>query len=558
MDKFSNERVQGFLRANGRKVVNESGEEIILRGWAAANWTNPEGFMIGAGIDHVPLGDKLILPGRFERARSMDATIRELCGSKYAEEFWPRWYRNHLAESDIRAMQELGYNSVRLPVTAWAFLREGPGYEWKEDSFKMLNDVLDWCEKYRIYAILDLHGAPGGQSAIGCDDGIDNVPHMFLEPESRERTMVIWEEFARRYGNRWIVGGYDLLNEPLSSAQWLHLIPELQDFYKKVIKRIRRIDKKHMLILEGAIFSTDMRVFEERYDEEYNNWCISVHMYGFTPHARDLYKFLDVSERLNIPVWIGEGNADDKSKAVFFEIAADYGIGYNLFGWKASEMTGGQMGGNLYKLPKRWNEVAAFIRKGEARPGYLQSAGIFDEMLEAVKFENCIPDQAAFRYSQRSQGISLPAVGYDNTGGRGISFYSKSFYGNPLGYRSEDGMKLVMKPGAYVTCSIPHMGFEGVQNNPLEELWLEMQAEEFACYTIRNITCDCYAACRMIPLEDSIVRFICEENVTEKQVEKSEKEILTDIMCLSPGRMKTIKVQVISGRVIFIELNFPI
>ena len=30
---------------------------------------------------------------------------------------------------------------------------------WNEDGFKMLDDVIDWCEKYRIYAILDLHAA---------------------------------------------------------------------------------------------------------------------------------------------------------------------------------------------------------------------------------------------------------------------------------------------------------------------------------------------------------------------------------------------------------------
>ena len=76
----------------------------------------------------------------------------------------------------------------------------------------MLEQVLDWCEKYHVYAILDLHGAPGGQSALACDDGIDNRPHMFTEPESRERALLIWEEFAKRYHDRWIIGGYDLLN----------------------------------------------------------------------------------------------------------------------------------------------------------------------------------------------------------------------------------------------------------------------------------------------------------------------------------------------------------
>ena len=48
MSKFNNECVKGFLHADGMKLVNGDGEEVILRGMGAGNWTNPEGFMIGA------------------------------------------------------------------------------------------------------------------------------------------------------------------------------------------------------------------------------------------------------------------------------------------------------------------------------------------------------------------------------------------------------------------------------------------------------------------------------------------------------------------------------
>ena len=54
-----------------------------------------------------------------------------------------------------------------------------------------------------------MHAAPGGQSCGACDNGIDNVPHLFIDEESWERALLLWEEFAGRYKNRWIVGGYD-------------------------------------------------------------------------------------------------------------------------------------------------------------------------------------------------------------------------------------------------------------------------------------------------------------------------------------------------------------
>ena len=133
MSKFNNERVKGFLRAQGTKIVNGDGEEIILTGYGCGNWTNPEGFMVGAPKDIELIGGifspKYIPPRRMDRRRTFDQTIRELCGSDYAASFWSKWHRNHLGEADIKAMAELGLNSVRLPLNADAFLYDEPGLQ---------------------------------------------------------------------------------------------------------------------------------------------------------------------------------------------------------------------------------------------------------------------------------------------------------------------------------------------------------------------------------------------------------------------------------------------
>ena len=48
--------------------------------------------------------------------------------------------------------------------------------------------------------------------------------------------MLVWEEFARRYADRWIIGGYDLINEPLSGPDCAYLIPQLAEFYDELIQ----------------------------------------------------------------------------------------------------------------------------------------------------------------------------------------------------------------------------------------------------------------------------------------------------------------------------------
>ena len=102
--------VVGFLHSQGRKMVNGAGEEVILSGWGAGNWMNPEGFMV-SGVQ-MGLGDpdamrlkKLSVNRRFDRRRTINEGIRELCGSDYARSFWKKWFRAHLAEDEPVGLQ---------------------------------------------------------------------------------------------------------------------------------------------------------------------------------------------------------------------------------------------------------------------------------------------------------------------------------------------------------------------------------------------------------------------------------------------------------------------
>ena len=145
MSKFSRDRVKGFLHTDGRKMVNENGETVVLRGWGVGSWMNPEGFMIGGVPLFAEVGgfNDFALPRRFERGRTMETTVRELAGTAYAKEFAKKWYRSYLSEEDIRLMADMGYNSVRLPVSARLFLAEEPEIQWIEEGFAVLEQVLD-------------------------------------------------------------------------------------------------------------------------------------------------------------------------------------------------------------------------------------------------------------------------------------------------------------------------------------------------------------------------------------------------------------------------------
>lgn len=562
MNKFSRDRVKGFLHTDGRRMVNGDGKTVVLRGWGMGNWMNPEGFMIGGVplfVENADFND-FALPRRFERGRTMETTVRELCGSKYARDYWIRWAKNYVTEEDIRLMAKMGYNSVRLPISSRLFLAEEPEIIWVEDGFAILDQVLDWCEKYKIYAILDMHGAPGGQSALACDDGLDNRPHMFTEPESRERAILLWEEFARRYADRWIVGGYDLINEPLSGPDCAYLIPELGKFYDELIPRIRKYDKNHMLTLEGAVFSMDMDIFDHEYDPEYHNWCIHTHFYHFSPEVRDLYRFLDSSVRCNVPIWIGEGGSELVDNSIYYEIAATFDIGYSIWTWKSADDPKGEGSGVVrYQLPKDWEPVRAYIRNGGPRPSYQESQKIMDEMLENIRMEHCSVWWEKNYYNLRQPGITLPAVGFDEGSGKANGWR----FGNPFGYRTETGMKMVLKPGVKPPKHVVVPTREEIRpSNPLTDLCLELRAGERVAYTIRDVekTCNVTAQLRSVDGQESRVKIICtslDGKVQEQVVTvKGAETVGYDLAVLETGVAWVVTVVMEEGSVQMDEITF--
>ena len=552
-NRYDNSRVSGFLRASGMKTVNGNGEEVLLRGWGAGNWTNPEGFMLGIGTGY--MGDSmkpgLSLPGRFTSARTTTQVIRDLCGTDYAREFWPRWQRNHLDEADIRAMAEWGYNSVRLPLTAWVLLPEEPELRFDEAGFTMLDRVLGWCEKYRLYAIIDLHGAPGGQSGLACDDGLDNIPRMFMEPESRERALALWEEIARRYADRWIVGGYDLLNEPIAIGRWHHLMPELERFYDDAIARIRRHDKNHICFLEGALFSTNMEIFHRSYDPECRNWGISIHLYNVSPEVRELYKFIEVQHRLDVPVWIGEGRLKDPAMAVFYEIAAAHHMGFNLWVWK-SVANDEDSGATAYALPEGFDAVLKYCAEGGPRPSYAESVRLFDAMLEGIRYENCRVNEAAHRYCQRRQGIVLPAAGYDPEG-----FSGGWPWGNAMGYRAEDGTRLVMKDGVGVPDGFA-IGGPPPERDPLGSLLLQLDEGARASYTIHTVDTPC--AVTVSARSPGGGTLLASDGASETEIDVPAGNSFADyaLPALEPGAERRIALTAVRGSVQIEALRFPL
>src|SRR6185369_697836 len=169
-----------------------------------------------------------------------------------AQQFWKAFRENYITRDDIRFIKQSGFNSVRVPFSYRLFVVDdanrtlaGPGYE-------LLDRVVGWCREEKLFVILDMHAAPGGQTGDNIDDSW-GYPFLFESNESQDLTVRIWRKIAAGYSNDPTVIGYDLLNEPIAPYfDTASLNPKLEPLYRKIVAGIREVDQNHLIFLGGA------------------------------------------------------------------------------------------------------------------------------------------------------------------------------------------------------------------------------------------------------------------------------------------------------------------
>ena len=434
IEAMKRDRVKGFLDVKGKKIVNEDGQEVILTGWGLGNWLLNEGYMwCSRGSE------------RFDRPRRIEAVIEELTGKTYADRFFQKFRENYITEEDIRYMAELGYNSVRIPIMSRLFMEEGEHIVFLEEGFRYLDRCLDWCEKYRLYAFIDLHGAPGGQTGANIDDCVDDMPRLFIDQYQFDKGIALWKEIAARYCDRWIVGGYDLLNEPIRPMRAEkdidvdYLVPRLKEFYEKSIRAIREIDKKHLFSIEGHHWASETAVFCKKYDPK---MVIHFHRYACLPDKTCLMQFQEIADQWNCPLWLGEtGENIPEWFTALYPLAANMGIGYNIWPWKKMDTHNSPCS---VKKPKDWDCIIDYTF-GAAHPGYEKARRILDEYLENMKLQNCelLPEVSASVL--RQPGCTIRGVDFDEFPGIGNSFSGSRKEENPYDFRRGTYMRIVDK-----------------------------------------------------------------------------------------------------------------
>ena len=260
-------------------------------------------------------------------------------------------------------------------------------------------------------------------------------------------------------------------------------------------------------------------------------------------------------DRLNVPVWIGEGRSKDADMAVFYEIAAEAHIGFNLWAWKSIDNGAENTGAVKYPECEGFEKVKDFAVNGGPRPSYAESQQIFDRIIDSMHFNNCTVNTSAHIYCQRRQGVVLPGAGYDWRDG---AFSAGWKWGNALNYRTEDHTKLVLRPG----CEIFDKGFMPggnpmEKNDPLTDLWLSLENGGYAEYTVRDVETECPVKLKLYSENGAVIKASCGDFSVEINVSAGETAEWYDSLPLSPAEACTVRLTAVCGECQVAEISFP-
>ncbi|MBR2764685.1 MAG: cellulase family glycosylhydrolase [Blautia sp.] len=315
-----------FIHAQGKDLYDGKGNKIRLQGVNLGNWFVPECYMSVTDV-----GD--FETGVYTTERALEAMKQNPnLTPAQIDELYHLYMRSYITEKDFEEIASVGLNMVRIPFT-WHDLTTD-GQKLRPNAFRYIDWAIEMCEKYGLYAVLDLHGAIGSQNQ-DFHSGDDAHFDLYGNEENRKKTINLWKRIADRYRNRSVVAGYDLLNE-CRKAPGKFGGKINTDFYDELYQAVRSVDPDHLIFIEYFTFPIH-GIGISHY--KWENVAVEYHIYNLTPFSqltclRMIHAMHQITGNTKVPVYIGEFNAWDKVKD--WDVTLDY---FEKLGWSWSSWT---------------------------------------------------------------------------------------------------------------------------------------------------------------------------------------------------------------------------
>lgn len=301
-----NPPIDAILKVKNGALTNGKGA-IVLNGVNLGGWLLMESWMspVKDENEEMAYSDIIdILTERFGRFKAM-----QLVGL---------YENNFITEADFANIARLGFNCVRIPFWYGNFMTKDGQWQTYNiadtPGFRRLDFTLKMCDKYNLYAILDMHGCPGGQS-MNHSTGTIGKNELYSDEKNLDAMERLWTAIAKRYKGRVCVAAYDIMNEPYNNsgydapqAESPEAISHTTSVYDRMIKAIRKVDSEHAISVEG-VWTTDVLPDPKTYG--WHNMIYQLHIYDRNTDMIDkrISELAETCKNFNVAPLIGEYNS---------------------------------------------------------------------------------------------------------------------------------------------------------------------------------------------------------------------------------------------------------
>jgi len=188
---------------------------------------------------------------------------------------------SYINENDIRFIDSIGYDHVRIPIDEME-MWDTAGKP-NETAFSYLTKCLDWCAKYDLRAIVDLHIIRAHHFNAANEGGSNTL---WTDTVAQENFIGLWLQLSERlhnYPNHMVA--YEILNEAVA--------PDHDDWNKlmnKTVAGIRQKEPDRVLVIGPNMWQIAPNLKYIKLPEGDSNIILSFHTYSplaFTHYKAD-------------------------------------------------------------------------------------------------------------------------------------------------------------------------------------------------------------------------------------------------------------------------------
>jgi hypothetical protein len=489
-------RSQAFFHTSGASIVDGSGNPYLIRSVALNAWLTPEAYAWDLNLNNVRSSGTYEYLGCYSNIVS---AIQSKVGTQNASAFWSNYQSNYVTVADLAALKAQGINTIRIPFnfrllltatnlstvyvdSAGQPVNSSGASLFRSAGLAALVSAVALCKTAGVPVILDMHSAPGGQSAsapadpedLGAWSPVYNASNKLLyyqqspiaglwaqnaisnrtPANNQAMTAWLWGKIAQQFAAETSIVGYEPINEPVLPGN----IPvsTLRNAYINITNSIRAYDTNHILFIQGNWYAAFFDGIVDSSNPPWDsNMVLTFHKYGTGTTTQAAFwdwtlSYLARSITYNIPIYLGEFG--ENTPGWVYELkehAEGNNIGWSWWGWKkvGSETA-------AYSSPETaaYQTVAASFFQSSSGHGRLTQqqfqAGLND-LAANIASAQCVPEPAYFAVlTDSKEGLFTYAFNASYSQANPCTLASGALETNPV-------IGGVQKAGQYLSFSFP-------------------------------------------------------------------------------------------------------